>query len=266
MTQIPESTVQLLSSFFDIISKTSNDNDAINALKRARVILDDVGLTFEECIKSQNELFKAKQEIADLRAKLENKNIIAIDGFYSFKDLLNLVVSKINGKVHGWQTALIDASQGTEYEIDSTILQNWRHIEEQKNIPTVPAKYFNAISNFVFEIKSASKERYNAIESQAFIIAYDAYQKNPEKLNYSQVANQLSEHLGRKITENSIKGVFDRIKLFRLTSIHIQKHGYENKTEKELVRIVSDAIGRPISLKIVKNVIANLKNNKSEAA
>jgi hypothetical protein len=261
MQVLSETNVQVLSTFLDIAGKSSNDNDAIAALKNARTMLEKLGITFQECIllnlKPADELEKAKIKIQELERKisiLEN-NTKPIEGYYSFKQLLNLVVSRNGNNVHGWQTALIEASQGTELEIDFTLLQKWRQIE-QKGAPSVPAKYFEAVLKLNFAANGSEKNHYSDLENQAFIDAYDEYQTNSSNMSYKNIAADLTVKLGRRVTENSIKGAFDRIKLFRLAVFHIRKakidKSIENKTEKDFVDLISAEIGRPISVKTVK--------------
>lgn len=274
MQVLSESNVHVLSSFLSIAGTSKNASDAITALQKARSILENAGISFEDCIllnlKKDNtgdELSKAKIYISQLEKKLHHfqndvveTDVKPVNGFYKFKDLLNLVVSKTGGVVHGWQTSLMEASRGTVHEIDLPMLQKWRQLEVVKNIGPVPEYYYDAVSNMEFSRLSAEKIHYTEEEKIAFNDAYDEYKANSKNSNYVIVADQLSEELDRRVTENSVKRIFDRIKLYHFVLFHIDEAKeaglFDGKTEKELAAMFSTKIGRTVSSKLVKAALS----------
>lgn len=273
MLIMSESSVQILSSLLDKATNypANGLEETVDALNKACALLRTNSLSLKDLVlRSLSEpmsipedLEEAKKYITALEGKLslfQNPKLESRKGFHSFDQLRDLVVRMNAGVLHGWQTALNEASKtATCGEISLALIQKWRQMETIHNRTFVPVRYFEAIPKMIFPRTSVEKVRYSEADYLAIVMAYDKYQEDPDLLTYVEIANNLSDQLQRRLTENSVKSEFHRIKLTRFAVTHLTKMKSENslsgKSENELAMIISNLIGRAVSKKIIQKAM-----------
>jgi hypothetical protein len=159
----------------------------------ARSALRSVMEWREKLQAAETRIAELQTEVRDLRGALSSVDgVTSVDGKYGFAALRSEVVRRI-GRDFGWQTIFAEAT-GTPLDK----LQRWRERDQ------VPVEAIEAASNLTPPPRP-TKDRWKAAD-------YDKLCGLMAIGTYAMIAERMSEHFKRRVSENAIKGAIDRIR------------------------------------------------------
>lgn len=271
---------KIIVTMLDIAAReTSTEAQALSSFKKAVELCKleygiDISAIVNDALNKINSPANAEllekiklleEEVALLKqTKATDDEYKAVNGKYSFQQLRSLVIKNNDWLVYGWQTALFEECKKTKFEINQQTIQKWRS-DELSSGPQVPADFFEFVKTIKFS-NNRTKVKLDKNENAILLAYYEEYEKS-KKFSYAQIATQLSKKFNKHITENSIKGAFDRIRLSAYIKTHILKMKSEGNNLADDENIVSQLeieMGRKVPLSIVRKIISEIENRKTK--
>lgn len=163
----------------------------------------------------QDEITQLREQLAEAEAKnalLEhsigalNQQLVPqpLDGHYTLEQFLAVLHRRL-GRTYGWRKDYVEATKITQ----GAVLAETTNIQQWQSKGLVPQVYVEQIDRLKFpkrKGKGSIEWTPDNYEHLAILYLADPSQSNRE------LADKCSEHFGREINENSIRGAVDRLR------------------------------------------------------